>query len=84
MDRMKFFAAMLGVDIEGEAKKERSSPPPPPAAAAAIEGTPFSTQFKHPSEYAHLSEEQKQKLTEQMKGLHRQAMSKMPKQMGRG
>jgi hypothetical protein len=82
---MKFFAGLLGVDISASEKEEeesgelKSSAPKKPFVPRADMS---STLFKHPSEYAHLTDEEKQELSERMLGVHRQAMRNSP--LGKG
>lgn len=74
-DRFKLQASLAGIDLEGETE------------FGEIEPRPSSKKenlwvFKDPSEYEHLSQEEKEELTRKMKGVHQQWASNSP--IGRG
>ena len=80
LDRMKFLARLLGADIDDSdsssktvqsARQERRVP-----------SSQSETLFKHPSEYAKLTDVEREELTERMLGSHQQALRSTP--LGRG
>jgi hypothetical protein len=78
---MKFFAGILGVDISTEEEGEKPKPSTPKKSFEP-RADMSSTLFKHPKEYARLTEAQRQELSERMLGVHRQAMRNSP--LGKG
>jgi hypothetical protein len=81
LERMKFLARLLGGEIKDVTE---GSAPTPSKQKRGMQHDASFTLFKHPSEYSHLSAEERQRLTDQMRSVHRQAMRKMPKQIGKG
>lgn len=62
-EKLRFLAALQGVQVDRPVESKEA-------------GSPML--FKDPREYENLSEEERQKLTDQMMGLHKRAMASTP------
>ena len=78
---MKFQARLMGAEISDDPDSTEETAPKKPRAPR-LPFTQSDTLFKHPSEYAHLSEEEKEELSERMLGVHQRAMRSSP--LGKG
>jgi hypothetical protein len=71
LQKMKFWAALVGVDIDKEAEE---TPRTPPKLSSKSSGM----MFRDPKDYEHMSKEERQALTDKMMGAHQRVMAKTP------
>ena len=78
VERMKFSARIMGIDVDADQPDSTGETPAP-------QRIPFPQSdllFRHPSEYAKMTDLEKQELSERMMGKHKASLRSTP--LGRG